>query len=73
MDPFGGIRGKDKRELSGFAIDKEEAIAELNQSIKLFEKRDVKKKSGFLDSLKNKNKMLQHPDLDIPYQRNKEL
>lgn len=56
MDPFGGIRGKDKRELSGFAIDKEEAIAELNQSIKLFEKRDVKKKSGFLDSLKSKNK-----------------
>ena len=56
MDPFGGIRGKDKRELSGFAIDKEEAIAELNQSIKLFEKRGVKKKSSFLDSLKNKNK-----------------
>lgn len=48
MDPFGGIRGKDKRELSGFAIDKEEAIAELNQSIKLFEKRDVKKKVWLL-------------------------
>ena len=56
MDPFGGIKGKEKKTLSGFSIDKEEALAELALSIKLFERKDQKKKKSFLESLQNKNK-----------------
>ena len=45
MDPFGGIKGKEKKTLSGFSIDKEEALTELALSIKLFERKDQKKKN----------------------------
>ena len=38
MDPFGGIKGKEVKLLSGFEIDKEEALREIQESIKLFEK-----------------------------------
>ena len=58
MDPFGGIKGKEVKLLSGFEIDKEEALREIQESIKLFEKRDVKKKVSFLESLQNKNKKI---------------
>ena len=61
MDPFGGIKGKEKKTLSGFSIDKEEALTELALSIKLFERKDQKKKKSFLESLQNKNKQ----DADI--------
>ena len=39
-------KGKEVKLLSGFEIDKEEALRELEESIKLFEKRDEEK--GFI-------------------------
>ena len=37
QDPFGGIKGKEIETLSGFAIDKEEALRELQYSIDLLD------------------------------------
>ena len=44
QDPFGGIKGREIEHISGFAIDKEEALRELQQSIDLLDKKKIVKK-----------------------------
>ena len=53
QDPFGGIKGKEIETLSGFAIDKEEALRELQYSIDLLDEKKIVKKT-FLEKLRQK-------------------
>ena len=57
QDPFGGIKGREIEHMSGFAIDKEEALRELQQSIDLLDKKKIVKKT-FLEKLRQKNQVL---------------
>jgi len=52
-DPFGGIKGKDINKTSGFLVDKEEAIKEVEISLDFLENKNVKKPT-FLETLRNK-------------------
>lgn len=45
QDPFGGIKGKEIENMSGFAIDKEEALRELKRSIDLLDQKKNSKKN----------------------------
>ena len=54
QDPFGGIKGKEIESLSGFAIDKEEVLRELQYSIDLLDEKKIVKKT-FLEKLRQKN------------------
>ena len=45
QDPFGGIKGKDIERMSGFAIDKEEALHELQHSFDILDQKKVVKKN----------------------------
>ena len=51
QDPFGGIKGREIEHMSRFAIDKEEALRELQQSIDLLDKKKIVKKT-FLEKLR---------------------
>jgi hypothetical protein len=42
MDPFGGIKGKDINKTSGFLVDREEAIKEVEISLDFLENKNVK-------------------------------
>tara|TARA_B100000003_G_C10626992_1_gene249350 strand:- start:1 stop:174 length:174 start_codon:yes stop_codon:yes gene_type:complete len=53
QDPFGGIKGKEIENMSGFAIDKEEALRELKRSIDLLDQKKIVKKK-FLEKLRQK-------------------
>ena len=53
QDPFGGIKGKEIENMSGFAIDKEEALRELKRSIDLLDQKKIVKKT-FLEKLRQK-------------------
>ena len=53
QDPFGGIKGKEIETLSGFAIDKEEVLRELQYSIDLLDEKKIVKKT-FLEKLRQK-------------------
>ena len=44
QDPFGGIKGREIESLSGFAIDKEEVLRELQYSIDLLDEKKLLKK-----------------------------
>ena len=54
IDPFGGIKGKELTNTSGFLVDKEEAIKEVNVSIDILENKNIKKPT-FLETLRSKN------------------
>src|SRR5210317_2537032 len=54
IDPFGGIKGKELSSTSGFQVDKEEAIREVNISIDFLENKKLKKPT-FLETLRTKN------------------
>ena len=53
LDPFGGIKGREIKHMSGFAIDKEEALRELQRSFDLLDKKKIVKKT-FLEKLRQK-------------------
>ena len=53
IDPFGGIKGKELTNTSGFFVDKEEAIKEVNVSIDILENKNIKKPT-FLETLRSK-------------------
>ena len=53
IDPFGGITGKEITNTSGFLVDKEEAIKEVNVSIDILENKNIKKPT-FLETLRSK-------------------
>ena len=53
IDPFGGIKGKELTNTSGFLVDKEEAIKEVNASIDVLENKRIKKPT-FLETLRSK-------------------
>ena len=52
-DPFGGIKGKELSNTSGFLVDKEEAIKEVNNSIDFLENKNFNKQT-FLEKLRTK-------------------
>ena len=43
IDPFGGIKGKELTNTSGFLVDKEEAIKEVNDSIDVLVNKSISK------------------------------
>ena len=53
VDPFGGIQGRKFENISGFLIDKEESLKELQEAIDTFENKKVIKLS-FLEKLRSK-------------------
>ena len=61
QDPFGGIKGKEIESLSGFAIDKEEVLCELQYSIDLLDEKKIVKKT-FLEKLRQKNLGIKEAD-----------
>ena len=61
QDPFGGIKGREIEHMSGFAIDKEEALRELQQSIDLLDKKKIVKKT-FLEKLRQKKSGVKNND-----------
>ena len=61
QDPFGGIKGKDIERMSGFAIDKEEALHELQHSFDLLDQKKVVKKT-FLEKLRQKKSGIKNID-----------
>ena len=61
QDPFGGIKGKEIESLSGFAIDKEEVLRELQYSIDLLDEKKIVKKT-FLEKLRQKNLGIKEAD-----------
>ena len=54
IDPFGGIKGKELSSTSGFQVDKEEALREVNISIDFLENKKLTKPT-FLETLRTKN------------------
>lgn len=54
IDPFGGIHGKAINNISGFLVDKEEALREVDISIRFLENKKMNKPS-FLEQLRTKN------------------
>ncbi len=61
QDPFGGIKGREIESLSGFAIDKEEVLRELQYSIDLLDEKKIVKKT-FLEKLRQKNLGIKEAD-----------
>jgi len=56
VDPFGGIQGRKFENISGFLIDKEESLKELQESIDILENKKIVKLS-FLEQLRSKNNL----------------
>jgi len=64
IDPFGGIKGKDIENTSGFLVDKEEAIREVDISIEFLENKNVSKPT-FLETLRNKKSNIKNVNNNV--------
>ena len=64
IDPFGGIKGKDIENTSGFLVDKEEAIREVDISIEFLENKNVSKLT-FLETLRNKKSNIKNVNNNV--------